>query len=263
MVAVARFVIWCFGDSGGAIRGEAQIMFTRVALLVAGALVLICPIALDASQSNQDDALKAITAACPGVEIWGNNLTDRLLAQGRPPIVIGHDKEYIDELVEMKDEDQRDRIDISAEKMQDAAYRQMLLDADTLRLKRLRQIIDERGFPTLDSVGSVGIGAFFILVQHADTDAEFQSQVLTKLQLKDSGIRPDDLAMLIDRVRIAHGQPQLYGTQYKSNGDKSVPFPIEDEKNLAMRRDEMWLMPTADYECVLGILYKQSVATEK
>jgi hypothetical protein len=40
--------------------------------------------------------------------------------------------------------------------------------------------------------------------------------------------KPSDLAYLIDRVRVAEKQPQVYGTQYHAPDGVLVPRPIED-----------------------------------
>ena len=58
-----------------------------------------------------------------------------------------------------------------------------------------------------------------------------------------------DLAYLIDRVRVAKNQPQLYGTQLGAdeNGELAPRTPIEDPNNVDSRRAEMGLSTLAEY----------------
>jgi hypothetical protein len=225
--------------------------------------VVLCHVVLGFAQTNTDDVDRKVSATCPGVQVWEDKLMTRINGLGKPPVIVEENKKYMDELIKMKTEDQTDRSGITAEKMQDPAYLKKLGDADVLRLARLHQLIEEYGLPTVNAVGYTGMQAFFILVQHADTEVEFQSLVLNELKLTGSGVQPGNVAMLTDRVRAAQGRSQLYGTQYKFVDGKAVPYPIEDEKNVESRREEMWLMPLADYECVLGVLYSLQSASSK
>ncbi|WP_425473561.1 DUF6624 domain-containing protein [Streptomyces tailanensis] len=53
------------------------------------------------------------------------------------------------------------------------------------------------------------------------------------------------LAYLTDRVLVADGQPQLYGTQYthEADGTELRPQPIADPERLDERRAAMGLEP--------------------
>ena len=69
---------------------------------------------------------------------------------------------------------------------------------------------------------------------------EFQELALAHLMgaVAADDASPGDLAYLIDRVRVAKGEPQLYGTQVTSEADgQIVPrTPIEDPENVDARR---------------------------
>ncbi len=67
----------------------------------------------------------------------------------------------------------------------------------------------------------------------------------------DAGEAPAwQLAYLTDRCRVAAGQPQVYGTQYDSDGfaDNLRPYPIEDPEGLDARRAAVELEPHAEYD---------------
>ena len=63
--------------------------------------------------------------------------------------------------------------------------------------------------------------------------------------------------MLSDRVRLAQGQPQRYGTQFVrgAGGELVLEQPVEDIDGIDARRKEMDLMPLNLYQCVLRATY--------
>lgn len=115
---------------------------------------------------------------------------------------------------------------------------------------RMKEIIRQYGFPGYALVGPEAANAAFIIVQHADQDLAFQKQCLELLrkavELKD--IFPASVAYLTDRINVAEGKPQLYGTQtsVSPEGKFGVP-PIEDEANVDKRRAAVGLEPLANY----------------
>jgi len=106
----------------------------------------------------------------------------------------------------------------------------------------LEKIVNEDCWPTISKVGDEASQAAWLLVQHADHKPEFQAECLELLKtLPDTEVRPANVAYLEDRVRVAQGRPQLYGTQFYKEGDKFGPRPIEDEGRLEERRAAMGL----------------------
>jgi hypothetical protein len=56
-----------------------------------------------------------------------------------------------------------------------------------------------------------------------------------------------DIAYLTDRVLVNTGKPQVYGTQFQSEGGIRKPRPIRDPENVDERRNEMGLTTLAEY----------------
>ncbi|MFK0120109.1 DUF6624 domain-containing protein [Streptomyces sp. NPDC090994] len=116
----------------------------------------------------------------------------------------------------------------------------------------LQQVIVERGWPGVALVGEQGADAAWLLAQHADLAPAFQRQALDLLKaaVAAGDAPPRHLAYLTDRVLVAAGEPQLYGTQYthEPDGSNLRPQPIADPDRLDERRAAMGLEPAAEYD---------------
>ncbi|MFA6064170.1 MAG: DUF6624 domain-containing protein [Gallionella sp.] len=131
----------------------------------------------------------------------------------------------------------------------DSPLRKKIREVDRKNLVLLKAIFAKHGFPNVGSIGRDGVSMIFLLVQHADSDRAFQKRALAlaKPLLKRRELPRAEYAMLVDRVRIAGGEPQLYGTQVKLVDGKIQVLPVEDPERLNNRRESMALAPEADY----------------
>ncbi|MDA0636239.1 hypothetical protein OUY22_22690 [Nonomuraea sp. MCN248] len=147
------------------------------------------------------------------------------------------------ELLEMLRQDQKVRAPDAAEADWDRVER-----ANT---ERMREIIDQHGWPGYALVGEDGEDAAWALVQHADRDLDLQRRALALLgaAVAEGDASPGNLAYLEDRVRVAEGRPQRYGTQWEmtQDGQWKPRTPIEDEAGVEERRAEAGLQPLAEY----------------
>lgn len=125
--------------------------------------------------------------------------------------------------------------------------------------ERLKEIINEYGWPGFSLVEKDGSRAAWLLAQHSDQDLEFQKQALELLKkaVEKGEASKRNLAYLTDRVRVNSGKPQLFGTQFKKNKDgKWGPRPIKNPENLEKRRKEFGLEPFSEYEKRMEELHK-------
>lgn len=116
---------------------------------------------------------------------------------------------------------------------------------DREHLPRIRAIIEKHGFPDQEQVGRAGVQAAFLLIQHAAADPALMAHCL---ELARPLMERGDLsrvfyAMLTDRVRLAAGRAQLYGTQRGTGKDGLFVFAVEDVDRLNARRATMSLRP--------------------
>ncbi len=113
-------------------------------------------------------------------------------------------------------------------------------DVDVRNTRRIKEIVQSIGWPTISKVGAETASNAWLLVQHADHDVEFQGRCLELMKAAPDGdVDKHDIAYLEDRIRINQGRGQLYGTQFKQERGQHIPLPIEDEQNVDIRRAEM------------------------
>jgi hypothetical protein len=128
--------------------------------------------------------------------------------------------------------------------------------ADTENTARLGEIVERYGWPSIALVGKDGSHAAWLLVQHSDADPKFQRKCLDLMaKLPKSEVSQMDLAYLTDRVLLAEGKEQVYGTQFTVSGGKWEPRPLMDPANVDKRRAEVGLPPLAEYVKDLQALY--------
>lgn len=126
---------------------------------------------------------------------------------------------------------------------------------DAANMKRLAEIIEAYGWPGVRFAGRASSTAFLVL-QHADHDSQRRYLPLLRDAVKRNDSLGSQLAMLEDRVRIADGKPQLYGTQLSAIAGGALYFdPIEDEAHVDDRRGAVGLQPLAEYAKLFGLTY--------
>ncbi|MFT4153720.1 DUF6624 domain-containing protein [Parafilimonas sp.] len=153
-------------------------------------------------------------------------------------------------------EDQGDRLNIDTIRKQ-FGWQSKQMDSlmnimgyhDSMNLMRVKHIIDMHGWPGPDVVGEKGASTIFLVVQHADSLT--QVTYLPKMQeaVKEGKAKPQQLALLEDRVLTNQGKPQIYGSQVRRNEQtgKNEFYPIIDEPNVNKRRASVGLEPLEDY----------------
>lgn len=120
------------------------------------------------------------------------------------------------------------------------AFKDSVFRTHTIRLK---EIINNHGFPGYDLVGENGSSHFWLMTQHADHDPNFQQTVLQKMELeiKKNNADSRNYGLLLDRVNLNTNQPQIYGTQvtFNTHTGQAYPKKLADSANVNKRRQEI------------------------
>lgn len=129
-------------------------------------------------------------------------------------------------------------------------------EIDIYTLKRLQDInsddfqklIETHEFPYKDLFGSDTYKKSVTLALHSNPNSmRVYHDIFTSID-DPSKIDLSDKAYFIDKFRVINGEPQLYGTQYKINIDKSINFiEIEDFENINIRRLELGMSSFEEY----------------
>jgi hypothetical protein len=128
--------------------------------------------------------------------------------------------------------------------------------ADRANTTWLKEVVENRGWPTRTLVGQDGANSAWLLVQHADADPKFQRKCLDLMvKLAKTEVSQTDIAYLTDRVLLAEGKKQVYGTQFYMVKGKLRPRPLEDEANVDKLRASIGLPPMAEYAKEMAKVY--------
>jgi len=118
----------------------------------------------------------------------------------------------------------------------DALARAMRVDDENAEW--LRRILPEWGWPGYSLVGEDGAHAAWLLAQHADRHPALQKQCLTLLEqaVASGEASAADLAFLSDRVLLASGDSQIYGTQLTTRDGRFAACRLRDPETVNARR---------------------------
>jgi hypothetical protein len=127
------------------------------------------------------------------------------------------------------------------------------MTVDGANRERLKEIINEFGFPTRQLVGKEAMHGVFLIIQHSDIDKEWQKEQLPNIEkaVRQGDMDGQSYGYLYDRIKVNGGEKQLYGTQLKSVDPitKTVELAdTEDLQNLDKRRMEVGIMPIEMYK---------------
>ncbi len=171
---------------------------------------------------------------------WIPALSDRYLRQQVP------DSVYLKRLRAMSDADQNARKMLDSEQRKDSVWR-VIHAVDSANLIELKQLIDERGFPTLSKVGYQCCNLASLIAQHQPPEFLHWYLGQAKAAADTGDFDLKWIAYMTDRDLNRQGKPQLYGTQLHGQDGITALSPIEDIEHLAERRERANLGPIENY----------------
>jgi hypothetical protein len=128
---------------------------------------------------------------------------------------------------------------------------------DRANTEWLGKVIEDQGWPLSSEVGVDGAHSAWLLAQHADHDPVLQRLCLDLMAeaVAAGQASKSDYAYLTDRVLLAEGRPQRYGTQFTQRGAAWEPHELEDPGGVDERRAGMGLGALDDYAETLRKAY--------
>ncbi|MBX7108515.1 MAG: hypothetical protein K1X61_07710 [Chitinophagales bacterium] len=119
-------------------------------------------------------------------------------------------------------------------------------------------LINKYGWLDRSIFGAASNYVCYIVIQHAPIEKQKKYLPMLMQSVADDESRSVDLAYLQDRVLMRENKKQIYGSQLvpdKETGGWKF-YPIEDEKNVNIRRAKIGLEPMEEYAKNFGIDYQ-------
>lgn len=128
---------------------------------------------------------------------------------------------------------------------------------DSTNLIQVEKLIAKYGWLGKSFVGARGNQTIFLVIQHSNLVTQEKYLPMMQKSVDENESTASDLALLQDRVLMRQGKKQIYGSQvvFSETGEQ-VFYPIEDEKNVNIRRAKVGLQPIEEYAKYFGIEYK-------
>lgn len=173
---------------------------------------------------------------------------------------INTDKNYYlalnEKLSNIYDEDQKYRelaqstyIKLGSESPQMAALWKTIDKIDSVNILEITSILNKHGWLGSEIVGTKGNSALFLVIQHSNVKTQEKYLPMLRNAVMINDALPRDLAFLEDRISLAKGKGQIYGSQL-GRDEKSNKFyllPLQDPDNIDKRRAKIGLEPLSEY----------------
>ncbi|WP_347925790.1 DUF6624 domain-containing protein [Pontimicrobium sp. SW4] len=166
------------------------------------------------------------------------------------------DTELVTLLDSIFEDDQKYRkayIDVVTQQGRESAESKKIFDKmkliDSVNLRKVKKILDSRGWLGADLVGDKGVTTMFLVIQHADSQTQRKYLPMIREAFINGKIPANRLAYLEDRVAIGQGKKQIYGTQIGSDPEINASYvlPLIDPKNVDKRRATIGLETLQQY----------------
>lgn len=128
-------------------------------------------------------------------------------------------------------------------------------EADT---KLICKILSEREWPKPSSIGADGVSAFFYIISRGMPAAKQLELYPLVVDAAAGGHleKGETLASLVDRLRLALGLRQTFGTQATSKDGFIVSAPILQFDRVDERRKDYGMIPIREYERLLETTFR-------
>ncbi|QCK16382.1 DUF6624 domain-containing protein [Mangrovivirga cuniculi] len=134
---------------------------------------------------------------------------------------------------------------------------------DDRLLKEVVSIIEKHGWVGRSEVGGKANAALWLVIQHAPLEVQEKYIPLLEESVKKGESSGSHLALLVDRIEMRNGRPQIYGSQITSDSEtgESRVYDLVDPQNVNSRRAEVGLGPLEEYARRFGVEWSPSKTT--
>lgn len=88
---------------------------------------------------------------------------------------------------------------------------------DSFNTARICQIMDDMGYPGKSIVGPAEASTAFLIIQHSEIETQEKYLDLITKAADNGEVKWRSVALLVDRVNLGQGKPQIYGSQVNTN----------------------------------------------
>ncbi|WP_069658330.1 DUF6624 domain-containing protein [Arcticibacter eurypsychrophilus] len=126
---------------------------------------------------------------------------------------------------------------------------------DEINLSKVQSILDRYGWLGKEEIGERGPLTLFLVIQHAPLPVQLKYLPVMKAAVKVGNASTQNYAYLEDRVALAQGKRQVYGSQIARSKETGMYYvlPLEDPINVDKRRAEVGLPLLKDYLNQFGV----------
>jgi len=126
---------------------------------------------------------------------------------------------------------------------------EIIAEKDSVNLIKVEKIVSENGWLGADDIGEKGNKTLFLVIQHADTETQIKYLPLFREAVKIGNGKAEHLALMEDRILIAQGKKQIYGSQLMTdpNSNEIVLFPMINPEKVNERRKSIGLNSIEEY----------------
>jgi hypothetical protein len=123
------------------------------------------------------------------------------------------------------------------------------LIADSVNTIKITNILEAYGWLGPDQVGRRGALTIFLVIQHAPFEVQKKYLPMMREAVNNKKAHAYNLALLEDRVALADGKKQIYGSQLQTNEEtgKLELSPLEAPDQVDIRRAAVGLGTLSEY----------------
>lgn len=135
------------------------------------------------------------------------------------------------------------------------AHWQKIIEIDSINLIKVKKILDERGWLGDSVIGSQGNQTLFLVIQHSNRPTWEKYIPMLREAVKTGNADPSALALMEDRLALAQGKRQTYGSQIGRDDSGYYVLPLNDPDHVDERREEVGLGKLQEYVSSWGMTW--------